>query len=329
MKHWLFSVILLLAAHAGVSPAQDGRAAGRYPTKPIRLIVPFAPGGGNDTMARILGVHLTESWGQQIVIDNRPGASGVLASEIVAKGAPDGYTILMGNVGSHGIFPALYARLPYDAVKDFTAITLVGSAPNIIVAHPGVPANNLKELIALAKARPGQLNFGSSGPGSSGHLAGEILKTAAGIDMVHIPYRGIAPATTDLLGGQIPLTFSNMLSVTPHVKAGRLKAIAVTSLKRSPAAPDVPAVSETIPGFDVISWWGVVGPPGIPREVVTRLNREIARILRLPDVKERLARQGVDPAGNTPEEFAAYIKTEIAKYRKAVKDAGVAMDLNR
>jgi tripartite-type tricarboxylate transporter receptor subunit TctC len=277
-------------------------------------------------MSRAIGAQLTDAWGHQVVVDNRPGANGLLACEIVAKAAPDGYTLLMANIGSHGINPGLYKKLPYDAVNDFTPVTRLGWTANVLVVPPSSPAGSLKEFVALAKSKPGQLTYGSNGSGSSQHLAGVMFSTAFGIDLIHVPYKGTNPVIIDLIAGNLSLSFSNMLPVLPQIKGGRLKPLAVTSLKRSQALPEIPAIAETLPGFEAISWWGIVAPAKTPGPIVNKLNQEIARRLELPEVKERFDRQGVVPQSSTPEEFSAYIKAEIAKWAKVVKDSGARAD---
>ena len=316
----------LVAALAVLAIAAAGAAETAYPTKPIRLISPFPPGGGNDTMARAVGGKLAEAWGQQIVVDNRPGANGILACEITAKAAPDGYTLLMANAGSHGINPALYRKLPYDAVNDYTPVSQLGWTPNILVLHSSVPAGNLKELVALAKSKPGQLTYGSNGAGSTQHLAGVMFGSEFGVELVHVPYKGTGPATIDLLAGHLSLSFGNSVAVLPHVKTGRLKAIAVTSVQRAPALPDIPAIAETLPGFEAISWWGIVGPARMPSDITNKLSLEIKQALSRPDMKERFDQQGVVARGTTPQEFSAFIASELAKWAKVVKASGARAD---
>jgi tripartite-type tricarboxylate transporter receptor subunit TctC len=261
------------------------------------------------------------------VVDNKPGAGGNIGSDIVAKSAPDGYTLVMGTVGTHAINASLYKKMPYDHIKDFVPVSLVALVPNILVVHPSVPANSVKELIAYAKANPGKLNFASSGNGTSIHLSGELFKTTAGVEMTHVPYKGSAPAVTDLLGGQVQLMFDNMPSALPHVKAGKLKALGVTTAKRFPAAPDIPAIAEAgVPGYEASSWFGVLAPAGTPKEIVNKLSSEIAKILQTPEIKERLLSQGAEPVGNTPDQFAAFIKAETAKWAKVVKESGATVD---
>jgi tripartite-type tricarboxylate transporter receptor subunit TctC len=317
----LFLLAALLACVA------DGALAQGYPAKPIKIVVPFTPGGTTDVLARAVGQKLTANWGQPVVIDNRPGAGGNIGSEVVAKAAGDGYTLLMGTISTHGINPSLYTKLPFDAVKDFAPVSLVARVPNVLVLHPSVPANSVKELIALAKAKPGQLNFASSGNGTSIHLSGEMFKTMAGVQMSHIPYKGSAPALTDLLGGQVSLMFDNMPTALPHVKAGRLKALAVTTAKRSPALPELPTVAESgLPDFEATSWFGVLAPAATPKEIVSKLSGEIAKILKTPDVQAQLSGQGAEPVGSTAEEFATHIKSEMAKWAKVVKESGARID---
>ncbi len=303
-------------------------AAGQsYPSKPIRIVVPFPPGGATDILARAVGVELTRAWGQPVPVENRPGAGGNIGADMVAKAAPDGYTLVMGTVGTHAINMSLYSKMPYDTVKDFAPVTLVASVPNILVVHPSLPVKTVHDLIELAKSKPGQIYFASSGNGTSIHLAGELFKTMAGVNMVHVPYKGSAPAVADLLGGQVSCMFDNMPSSLPHVKAGKLRGIAVTSARRSPATPDLPTIAEAgLPGYEASSWFGILAPAGTPREIVTKLNQTIVASLQTPEMRERLSSQGAEPVGDTPEEFAAYIKSEIAKWAKVVKASGAKLD---
>ena len=308
-------------ALAGPVKAQD------YPSKPIRLVVPFAAGGATDVLARLVGERLTASLGQQVVVDNRPGAGGNIGSDLVARAEPDGYTILMGAVGTHAINPSLYPKMPYDPVKDFAPVTLVASVPNVLVVNPEVPANSVQELIDLAKAKPGELNFASSGNGTSIHLSGELFKAMTGTDIVHVPYKGSGPAVTDLLGGQVQMMFDNMPSSLPHVKAGKLRALGVTSAKRSPALPEVPTIAEAgVPGYDATSWFGILAPAGTPEPVVTRLQGAIVQALGEPEMRQRMADLGAEPVGDTPAEFGQFIAAEIAKWAKVVNDAGVKLE---
>ena len=317
MRHlwWLLVAVPLVAC------------AQTYPSKPIRYVVPFPAGGPLDIVARALGQELNKSWGQPVIVDNRPGAGGNIGADFVAKSPPDGYTIVMGAVSTHAINVTLYSKLPYDPIKDFAPITLITSVPNVLVVHPSVPARNVKELIALAKARPGALNFASGSTGSAGHLAGELFKTMAHVDMAHIPYKGAAPAVVDLMAGQVSLMFDNLASALPNIKAGRVRALAVTTLRRSPMLPELPTISEAgLRGFDVATWFGVLAPAGTPPEIVSKFNAEIVRILNTPAMKERLAALGAEPVGNKPEEFAAFIKAEIPKYARVIKASGARAD---
>lgn len=299
----------------------------RYPTKPIRLIVPFPPGGGPDVIARILGQQLSASWRQQIVIDNRPGAGGVIGSEIAAKSAPDGYTLIMGNTATHANNVGLYKKLPYHPVKDFVPVCLVASTQSILMVHPGVLAKSVKELIAIARAKPGSLSYASAGNGTAAHLSMELLKTLTGINIVHIPYKGNPQALTDLLSGQVQLMFPTFVAALPHVKSGRLRPLAVTGTRRSPALPDVPTLIEAgVPGYESTLWYGVLAPAGTPGKIVKQLNDEIVTALRKPEVQEQLAAQGADPVGSTPEHFLEYMKAEIAKWSKVIRQAGVRVD---
>jgi tripartite-type tricarboxylate transporter receptor subunit TctC len=305
-----------------------GAAAQSYPSKPIRLVVPYPPGGPLDIMARAIGQKLTEAWRQPVVVDNRAGAGGNIGADLVAKGPADGYTLLMGAVATHAINSTLYGNVPYDPVKDFAPVAMVAQVPNILVVNPSVPARSVRELIELARARPGYLKFGSGSTGSIGHLAGELFNTMAGVKMVHIPYKGGAPAMADLLAGQVQLMFDNLANALPNVKAGRLRALAVTTLARSPAMPELPTIAESgLPGFDLSTWFGVMAPAGTPPEIVSKLNAEIARALSAKDMRERLEKMGAEPPiNNTPEHFAAFIRTEAAKYAKVVKDSGARVE---
>jgi tripartite-type tricarboxylate transporter receptor subunit TctC len=312
----VFALAAIPAAHAD-----------NYPSKPIKMIVPFPAGGTTDVMARVISQELTKSWGQQVIVENRPGAGGNIGSDAVAKSPPDGYTLLMGTVGTHGINVSLYKKMPFDPVKDFVPITLVTAAPNILVVHPSLPVKSVKELIDYAKSNPGKLSFASSGNGTSIHLAGELFKRTTGVQMTHVPYKGSAPALTDLIGGQVQLMFDNMPSALPHVKAGKLRPVAVTSKKRSPALPDLPTIAESgVPGFEATTWFGVLAPRDTPKEIVTKLNKEMVRILKTPEVKGRLMEQGAEPIGNSPEQFAAHIQAEIAKWERVVKESGAQVD---
>jgi tripartite-type tricarboxylate transporter receptor subunit TctC len=299
------------------------QAAPDYPARPIRFIVPFAPGGSTDTLARTLGVKLADALGQQVVVDNRSGGNGNIGTDIVAHAVPDGYTILLGYIANLAIGPSLYAKLPFDPVRDFAPITQLAVAPNILVVHPSVPAKNFQEFIAYAKANPAKINFASAAVASPGHLAGELLNIAAGIHMQHVPYKGSGQAVIDLLGGQVQAMFSGMSSVMPHIKAGRLRPLAVTGAQRSPAMPDLPTIAESgFPKFEATAWYGVLAPAGTPKAIVTRLHDEIVRALKMRDVIERLEYVGFELVGGTPEAFGAYIKTEIKKWAPVVKASG-------
>lgn len=301
-------------------------AAETYPTKPIRFVTPYAAGGGADLIARTLGQKLSELLGQPVVVDNRPGAGATVGADIVAKSPPDGYTILLADT-SHAIGASLYKRLPYDAVRDFAAVSQVVSGANILVVNPAMPANSVKELIAYAKSRPAELNYGSAGNGSPGHLAVELFKRMAGVDIVHIPYKGAAPATADLLSGRVHLMSGGMSAAVPHVRSGKLRALAVTSRKRSPAVPDVPTVAESgLPGYDVSTWFGVLAPSQSAAHAVSKLNAAIIELLKGADVRERFSPLGLEPAGSTPGEFGAHVRSEVVKWRKVVRDAGLRVD---
>jgi tripartite-type tricarboxylate transporter receptor subunit TctC len=304
-----------------------GVCAQAYPSKPIRWIVPFPPGGGTDVISRTLAQKLTESWGQQVIADNRPGSGGTIGLAAAAKLPADGYNIVLGQLANVAIAPALYAKLPYDPVKDFTPVTLALKSPLILVAHPSFPAKNVKELIAVAKAKPDSVTFGSPGNGTTGHLGTEIIKTAGRVKMTHIPYKGASPAFTGLLGGEIAVYMSSIQPAIPMLKAGRVKALGVTSAKRIAGLPDVPTISETgLPGYEVTNWYGVMVPAGVPKDVLAKLHGELARILKLPDVQQRFQAEGGDTTPDTPEQFAAFIKTEIAKWDKAVRESGAKID---
>lgn len=299
--------------------------AADYPQRPIRLIVPFAAGGGLEITARSIGQKLTEKRGQPIVIDNRPGAATIVGSEIASKASPDGYTLLMITT-TFAINPSLYGKLPYDPNKDFAPVTQITSVPNILVVNPSIPAHNVRELIALAKAKPGQINYASAGSGTSPHLAAELFKTMAGIEMTHIPYKGIPPAVTDVIAGRVTMLMTTTISAAPHVKSGRLRALAITSPKRLAAMPDVPAIGETVPGYEADAFQGMVAPASVPKEIVRQLADDIAAIVRLPEIRERIVADGAEPIGSTPDAFGAFLKKEMLKWGKVVKESGARPD---
>lgn len=293
-----------------------------YPARPIRVVIPFPPGGTSDILTRLLAEKLTPGFGQQIVIDNRPGAGGVIATNIVAKANPDGYTVYMTFV-SHAINPFVYAKLPYDTEKDFLPVALFAVTPNVVVVTPSLPANSIKELIALAKARPDQINYASAGVGTNSHLSAEMLNAIAGIRMVHVPYKGAPQANADVASGTVSVHMPSMPVAMPLIKAGRLKAIAVTSTKRSPALPNVPTVAETVPGYESLAWYGLIVPTGTPGAIVARLSGEVKKALGRPDLTESFSVQGAEPTYHNPSEFGAWIRTELKRWGAAVKAAGV------
>jgi tripartite-type tricarboxylate transporter receptor subunit TctC len=297
-----------------------------YPAKQVRLIVPYAAGSGGDIIGRVFAQKLGQGWSQQVLTDNRPGAGGGIGSEAVAKSAADGHTLLLGASSSHAINVSLYPKLGYDAVKDFAPIVLLVRAPNVLLAHPSLPVRNVKELIALAKSRPGMLTYGSSGSGTSNHLSGELLKHMAHIDIIHVPYKGSPQSVSELMGGQISTVFAPMLTAMPHFKSGRVKPLAVTTAQRTAVAPELPTIAESgVPGYDSNAWFGLLAPAGTPRDIVIRLNKESLAILAQPDVRESLKLQGADPAQpNTPEQFGAYIQAEIGKWRKIIQASGAS-----
>ena len=300
-------------------------ASPAYPERPIRLVVPFAAGGNTDIFARTIGQKLSEQWGQQIVVDNRGGAGGTIGTDIVAKAAPDGYTLLMVS-GSHVVNPSLYKKLPYDTLRDFAPITLVVDVPSVLVAHPSVPARTIPELINLAKTDPNKLNYGSSGTGTFAHLAFELFKSMAGVRIQHIPYKGNGPATAELLAGQVQLMIGAQPTAMPHVRAQKLVVLGVTSSKRSPQLPDVPTIGEFLPGYAFDQGFGILAPRGTPAAIIDKVNHQLVRILNQPDVRTLFATQGAVPVGNTPSEYSAYIKAEIAKLANVVKESGATAD---
>jgi tripartite-type tricarboxylate transporter receptor subunit TctC len=316
---------VLLAAIALCASAAIG--AQDYPNRPVKLVVPFPPGGPLDVTGRLIAQKLTEAWGQSVVVENKPGAGGNIGAELVAKSPPDGYTILMGALSTHAVNPSLYPKMPYDAVKDFAPITLIAVTPNVLVVNPSLPVHSVKDLIAYAKANPGKLAFGSGSNGSAGHLAGELFKVDTGTDIVHVPYKGGAPATQALLAGDVQFMFDNLANATAQVKAGKLRALAVTTAERSKLAPDLPTMAEAgLPGFDIATWYGLLAPAGTPPAVVAKWNAEVTKILNAPDTRERLMAQGAEPAPMTAAQFAAFIEREIPKYARIVKASGAKVD---
>ena len=297
-----------------------------YPAKPIRIIVPFPPGGIADLFARVIGQKFNETWGQFGVVENRPGVGGNIGAELVAKSAPDGYTLVTGSIGTHAVNVSLFSKLPFDPIRDFAPVSLIMEAEGLLVVHPSLPVKSVKELIALAKARPGQIAYASAGHGTAAHLSGELFKSMAKVDLVHVPYKGNVPAITDLLAGQTSLLFATMPTVLPQVQAGRLRALAVASSSRSPAAPQLPTIAEVLPGFSVTNWIGFFAPAGTPRDVVLKLNGEVARIMQAPDIQKRLLAEGAKFTPWTPDQFAAFVKAEMTKWAKVVKDAGIRVD---
>lgn len=323
--HCRSTVIAVLIACSGLLSA-TGASAQNYPARAVRFIIPQSAGSATDTVARMIGSRLAEKFGQPVVPENRSGAGGVIGAEITSKAAPDGYTITIVSA-THTVNPSLRRNLPYDTVADFAPVTMATAQPYVMLAHPSLPAKNVKELVALARTRPGQINYASSGAGTLGHLGFELLKTSANISMVHVPYKGIVPAITDIVGGHVSLLYSTVVSGMPQVNAGKLRALAVSSIKRAQVAPNVPTVAESgFPGYDVSGWYGILVPAKTPVDIINRLNSEIVAILRSPAATERLAADGSEAVGNTPEQFGAHIKSEIIKWGKVVKAAGITAD---
>jgi len=314
------ALAVLLLSFTAVAHAQ-------WPTKPVRFIVPFPAGGSTDVVGRLIAEHLRQGLGQSFVIDNRAGAGGTTGSDAVAKAAPDGYTMLIGTSSTHAIASGLYgAKLPYDQVKDFAPVTLLGSATILLVVHPSVAAKSVPELIALAKAKPATLNFASSGNGGVSHLTGEYFKSLAGVEMQHVPYKGDTPMIIDLVAGRVSLAFGTAVAFLPYVQKGALNALAVTNAKPSPVAPNLPTVAATLPGFEALQWFGLLMPAGTPADIVAKLNAEVVKILKLPEVRERLQAMGIEIAGNSPEQFAAFMRSETTKWGRIVKDSGAKID---
>ena len=323
MKVLLRFAVLAVAAtsFAGPAPAQQ------YPTRPVRMLIGFPPGGGTDIVGRIVAQKLSENLGQQIIVENRGGATGMIGAELTAKAPPDGYTIMMAHIAAFSIMPSLYPKMPYDVAKDFAPITLAAIGPNFLVVHPSLPARSVKELVALAKARPGQLHYASPGAGSVQHLSAELFKLQAKVDMLHIPYKGSGQSIVDLIAGQVHLNFDSVPPVLPHVRSGRLRALAVTSAKRFSILPDIPTVTEGgVPGFDMSTWWGLVAPAAVNKDIITRLQNETVKLLHQADVKEKIAFAGADTVGNTADQFGAFMRSETAKYARIVRDAKIKLD---
>ena len=319
LRRWLPALLALLATSA--------MAQSSFPNKPVKLIVPFPPGGGNDVIARVIGQKLSDRWGQPVVIDNRAGANGIVGLQALMQSPADGYTLAVGAAGPLAVNPSLYAKLPYDPVKDFAAVTNLVNYPLLLVVHPSVPVRTTRDVVALAKAKPGQLSYASPGSGNSGHLAGELFNTMAGVNTLHVPYKGQGPALTDLLSGQVQMLYSSIPSVINQVKTGQLKAIAVGSAKRLPSLSEVPTIAESgVPGYEAYSWVGLVAPANTPSDIVHKIYRDVADILKQPDVADKLNQQGALPVGDTPEEFAQYIKAEVAKWGQVVRNANIKLE---
>jgi tripartite-type tricarboxylate transporter receptor subunit TctC len=322
MKTTVVASVLAIAL-GGLAAA----SAQTYPAKPIRMVVPYPPGGGNDTFGRLVGQKLGDRLGQQVVVENRPGAGATLGTEVVAKSPPDGYTLLLGSIATHAISPSLYSKVNYDPVRDFAPITVLAVAPTVLIAGPQVAARSLAELLAAARAQPGKLTYASGGNGTPPHISAEVFKAMTATDLLHIPFKGGGPALVGLMGGQVDLMFDTAASAMPHVKAGKLRALAIATAQRSGDLPEVPTFTEAgLSGYEVNSWYAVLAPAGTPPEIVARLHREITASLREPDMRERLRALGTDPVGNTPEEFGAFIRAELAKYAKVIRDAKIKVD---
>jgi len=298
-----------------------------YPGRPVRLLVGYSPGGGNDIVARIVAARMTEVWGQQMLVENRPGAASNIAAEIAAKAPPDGYTLLLCVIATHGINPALYKKLNFDPIRDFAPITRIGTAPSVLVVHPSFPAKSVREFVAYARSNPGKLSYASGGVGTSLHLSMELLRSMTGINVVHIPYKGVGPASTDLLAGYVPAMFGGLAGLLPNIRAGKLRALGVTSAQRSPTLPDVPTIAESgVAGYEVTSWYGMCAPAAVPKQLVERLNTDVVRALNAADLRQRLADHGVDAAPMTPEEFSGFIKSEMTKWAKVVRNSGASVE---
>ena len=321
----LLRLALLVATAIAVVPVAAN--AQSFPAKPVKLVIPFPPGGSLDNVGRLLAQKIGDAWGQPIIVENRPGAGGNVGADAVAKSPADGYTVVMGALSTHAVNPSLYAKMPYDAVKDFAPISNVAITPNVLVVNAALPVNSLKDLIAYAKANPGKVNFGSGSNGSAGHLAGELFKVDTGTDVAHIPFKGGAPATQALVAGDTQFMFANLANAMAQLKGGRIKALAVTTAQRSKLAPDLPTMAEAgMPGFDISTWFGVLAPAGTPPEVIAKWNTELVKALNAPDVREKMLAQGAEPAPTTPAEFAAFIAREREKYARIIKASGAKVD---
>jgi len=320
MKRWIRTLLGILLAFAAVAAAAQS-----YPAKAVHVVVPYPAGGYYDLLARVIGAKLQETWGQPFVVENRVGANGIIGTDYTAKAAPDGYTILMGGIGPLGINPSMYPKLPYNAVRDFAPIIHVATAPNVLVVHPSVPVRTVSELIALAKAKPGALTFSSAGTGSSQHLSGEMLKMIEGINMTHIPYKGSAPGVTAVLSGEVTMMFGTMADVVEHIRGNKLRALAVTGATRIAVLPEVPTMVEAgVAGYEATAWFGMVAPVAVPRDIIVKLNQEVGRILKMPDVLARISQQGsAEIVGGTPEQFGEFIRSEVVKWSKVIKEAGI------
>ena len=321
------AVVVMLAASGALLAVPSPARAQIYPTKSVRLIVPFPPGGSLDFAGRLIAQKLTEAWDQPVVVENKPGAGGNIGADLVAKSPPDGYTILLGALSTHAVNPSLYAKMPYDAVKDFVPITLIAVTPNVLVVNASSPVHNVKEFIAWTKANPGKLSFGSGSNGSAGHLAGELYKVETGTDAVHIPYKGGAPATQALIAGDTQFMFDNLANAMAQVKGGKLRALAVTTANRSSLAPELPTLAEAgLPSFDISTWYGLFAPAGTPRSIVAKWNADVTRILHAPNIRARFIEDGAEPSPNSPEQFAQFIAAELTKYARIVKVSGAKVD---
>ena len=321
------STAVLCVAIGSLLTQTVGSAAEVFPSRPIRMVCPSAPGGTTDLVARLVGQRLTETWGQQVIVDNRPGAGGVIGTELTARSAPDGHTMMIGTITSHAINPVLHKKLNFDPIRDFQPVSLIVSSPQLLAVHPSLPVKSVKELIALAKAKPGSISYGSAGIGNSSHFVVELFKSLTGTDLHHIPYKGSGPAINGLLTREAQMIITGVLALHPHIKAGRLRAVAVTSAKRVSALPDIPTIMESgVPNFDVNSWFGVFMPAGVPKAIVMKTNSELRKMLAIPEISQKLVEMGADPASSTPEEFGAYVASELARWSKVARSTGIKLE---